>query len=450
MEEESLQGTQGPAADELIAPDDEAPGGPAAEVDVGHVVADQLDPARVGHAEPAVLGHPEVGDGQGIVAHEPGRRGVERDRVGGGEDQVSLSGEHRPRPRPVADDRPVHHGEHAGVELLLHGEEVDQHLVDELVGVVADLLQEPAEGVLDRARGDGVPVRVVQDDPVADERVRALDREVVQERHLGRLLPDLVDPVPGQILARQEPEVRDLLRESPGRVAAGEEVDEIPRHRPCGLRMAVLDAVDRPGPAGRGVGQAEALTNRPEERRRHGDRVPVARPPPGPAPSDQRAKVSLFVRAAERDPLGQGDDVVSVDRDLRVLLRRTHPPVRGPVADGADEGQNAEPRQEHLDLARQTAALRDRVEPVRPDRAVPVEVTLEEGRDLRVGAPEEEVGHRLRARAGRHRKAERLEERPEVQRVEVQLPDAGPRDHAEQGLAQGEVVRADLRVGVRH
>jgi hypothetical protein len=46
------------------------------------------------------------------------------------------------------------------MELPLHVEEIDQHLVDELVRVVAHLLEESPERVLDGARGDAVPVRL--------------------------------------------------------------------------------------------------------------------------------------------------------------------------------------------------------------------------------------------------------------------------------------------------
>ena len=39
------------------------------------------------------------------------------------------------------------------MQLALHVHEIDQHLVDELVRVVTDFFQQPAERVLDRAGG---------------------------------------------------------------------------------------------------------------------------------------------------------------------------------------------------------------------------------------------------------------------------------------------------------
>ena len=98
-------------------------------------------------------------------------------------------------PAPFAADRPVHDGEQPRVELPLHVEEVDQDLVDVLVGVVADLLEQAAEGVLDRARRRRMAVRLDRrqvEDVLPDVHLRDLDalREdlvELEERALERV-----------------------------------------------------------------------------------------------------------------------------------------------------------------------------------------------------------------------------------------------------------------------
>ena len=123
--------------------------GPAPEVHVGHVVANQLDLAGVGHAEAPLVGHPEVRDPERVVAHQARRDRVDRHGVGRGEDQVALAWKHGAGPRAVPHHGAVHDGEHGRVELPLHVEQIDQDLMDELVRVVAHLLQEATERVLD-------------------------------------------------------------------------------------------------------------------------------------------------------------------------------------------------------------------------------------------------------------------------------------------------------------
>ena len=67
-------------------------------------------------------------------------------------------GNHRPRPGAVHTDRAVHDTELRGMQLTLHVQEIDQHLVHVLVRIVTHLLEQAAEGVLHRTRGHRVTV----------------------------------------------------------------------------------------------------------------------------------------------------------------------------------------------------------------------------------------------------------------------------------------------------
>ena len=74
---------------------------------------------------------------------------------------------HRPRAGTVAANGAIHDGEDGGMQLALHVQQIDQHLVHMLVRVVPHFLEQSTERILHRPGGDRMPVslhsRQVQD-----------------------------------------------------------------------------------------------------------------------------------------------------------------------------------------------------------------------------------------------------------------------------------------------
>ena len=101
-------------------------------------------------------------------------------------------------PGTVAGERPVHHREDAAVDLLLDHQEIDERLVDDRVGPVPMLVQQPAERVLHRPGRGREDVRLHRrqvDDVLPDEALRdheALRVDLVQARELLREVADRV------------------------------------------------------------------------------------------------------------------------------------------------------------------------------------------------------------------------------------------------------------------
>jgi hypothetical protein len=83
-----------------------------------------------------------------------GRHGIDGHLVGRRQDKILLLHPHGPRARTVAGKGAIHHGEKAGMNLLLDCQKVDHCLVDNGVRPMAPFRQQPAERVLHRA-GDG-------------------------------------------------------------------------------------------------------------------------------------------------------------------------------------------------------------------------------------------------------------------------------------------------------
>src|SRR2546426_35870 len=450
VEQEPLERPQRPAPDQLVAPDHEAAARLEAHRDRRRVrVAEDLDPFRVRHAESTLLAHPEVRDRQGIEPHDPRRDRVDRHLIRRGQDQVPETRHHRPGPRAVAHHGPVHYRKHARMQLPLHVHQVDEHLVHELVCIVAHFLQQAAERVLDRAGGAGVPMRVMQDYAVPYEGVGSLNREIVEKWNVRWLTQDFVDPIPGDVFAGEEPHVGDLVHESPGRVETLEEIDEVADCRARRLGVAVLDVVGRAGSARARLSQPQSPADHSKQRRSDRYRVPVAWPPCAAPTSYQTLEIPLLVRATESHVPGEHHDIVAIDRDPRVLLLFSHAPVRRSAPSRAHERDDAEAGEKHLDLAREAPALRRGAGSALVHRPVAIEIGLDKRRDLVVGALEEDIGHRLRRRIRRNRETERLEEGAQIQSVEVDLVPTYPRLHAEQRPALCDVVRAHLGIGVR-
>ena len=161
-------------------------------------VADDLDVARIAAAEPEVVRHPDELDRQRIEAHELGRDGVDRDLVGARQDHVLGVRDHAARARPVAGERPVHHREHAAVNLLLDHQQVHERLVDHRMRPVPVLVQQPAERVLHRPRRRREDVglhRRQVDDVLPDEALRNHEALRVDLVEAGELLRQIADRV---------------------------------------------------------------------------------------------------------------------------------------------------------------------------------------------------------------------------------------------------------------
>jgi hypothetical protein len=89
-----------------------------------------------------------------------------------GQEHVLHVGDHAARPGSVTGEGAVHHGEHAPVDLLLDQPEVHQRLVDDRMGPMPVLVEQPAEGVLHRSRRGRESVRLdgrQVDDVLPDE-----------------------------------------------------------------------------------------------------------------------------------------------------------------------------------------------------------------------------------------------------------------------------------------
>jgi len=248
-EEDALQEAQEPDTQHLVSPDHQAPPGPETEVHAGYVLSLNLDPAEVPHPESSLMAHPDVGNVQGLEAHDLGRHRVHGHRIGAGQQDVPHPGFHGPGPGPVPAHRAVHDGEDAGMELLLHDHEVHKDLVDVLVGVVADLLQQAPEGVLDRPGCDRVAVgldRGQVDDALADE-------------HPGDLYPLGKDPV----------QLEKLLLEGVDRpLHLGQGIEGKAVLPEDGKPAVVLRSLDRVGDHGLVLHREKALlpVSRPQER----------------------------------------------------------------------------------------------------------------------------------------------------------------------------------------
>ena len=160
VEGDLLEEAERPLAQHLVAPDHQGAADPETQVQPGDIVAHQVDAAGVRHSQSPLVAHPQVRDGERIEPHDARRHGVDGHRVGAGQDDVADHRVHGARAGAVAAHRAVHDGENAGVQLLLHHDEVDQHLVHVLVRVVPHFLEETPEGVLDRSGGRGVAVRL--------------------------------------------------------------------------------------------------------------------------------------------------------------------------------------------------------------------------------------------------------------------------------------------------
>ena len=114
-------------------------------------VADELDFARIAHAQTALVRCTDESQVHWRYAHDPCRRGVDRNRVGACQDHILDVPSRCTGSRTFAGQRSIHHGENAGVNILLDLQQVDERFVDHAVRPMAFLVEQAAEGVLHRA-----------------------------------------------------------------------------------------------------------------------------------------------------------------------------------------------------------------------------------------------------------------------------------------------------------
>jgi len=148
------------------------------EIDLGDVFAQDLDLAHLRHPQTALVAHPHVRDAHRVKTHQFGRHRIDGQLVFRGQNQILAVRYHRARSGPVTGHGAVHHGQHPGMELLLHEHQVDQDFVHILVSVMAHFLEQPPERVLDRAGRRRMAVRLDRrkmDDLLADVHLRYLD-----------------------------------------------------------------------------------------------------------------------------------------------------------------------------------------------------------------------------------------------------------------------------------
>ena len=138
------------------------------------VVAHEFDVPDVRHAQTPLVGHPQKRNTHRVEAHEPRSHGIDGHGIRRSQHQILDPGHHRARPRAVPRDGAVHDREDGWMQFALHVQEIDEHLVHVLVRVVPDFTQQPAKGVLHRARHHRMPVslhgRQVQDLPSGIDR----------------------------------------------------------------------------------------------------------------------------------------------------------------------------------------------------------------------------------------------------------------------------------------
>jgi hypothetical protein len=169
-------------------------------------VADDLDVARVTAAKPGVMGQPDELDRQRVDAHQPGGHCVDGHLVGTGQDDVLHVRHHAARSGTVAGEGAVHHREDAAVNLLLDHQQVDEGLVDDRMGPVAALVQQPAEGILHCPGRGGEDVgldRWQVQDVLADEAARDHEPvrvDLIQAQELaGQVANGVLDVDPGLV-----------------------------------------------------------------------------------------------------------------------------------------------------------------------------------------------------------------------------------------------------------
>jgi len=87
-------------------------------------------------------------------------------------------------------------------------------------------------------------------------------------------------------------------------------------------------------------------------------------------------------------PLRKPNNVIAVNRNLRVYSCPTSPAIALATPHVPDETDNSQPGQQHLHLSSEFLALRRDVNTVTADGSVAIEVALEKRRDLGVWTAE--------------------------------------------------------------
>src|SRR3989304_998060 len=149
--------------------------------------------------------------------------------------------------------------------------------------------------------------------------------------------------------------------------------------------------------------ESQPLTDHSKECRWKRHCIPRTRLPPSLSPEHVPSKASPLMPGLQPYPLRKPNNVIAVDRDLRVYSCPTSPAIALATPHVPDETDNSQPGQQHLHLSSEFLALRRDVNTVTADGSVAIEVALEKRRDLGGWAAEKEVRDRPRRGAGGER-----------------------------------------------
>ncbi len=171
-------------------------------------VSHDLDFARIPAAQAQIVRQPDEFDRERVHAHQLRGHSIDGHLIRAGEDHVLHVRDHAARAGSVPRKGPVHHREDSLMNLLLDHQQVHQRFVDDGMGPVPVLVQQPAERVLHRACRRGEHVRLHRrqvDDVLPDEPLRdheSLRVHLVQAEELpGEVTDGLadVDPLLGLV-----------------------------------------------------------------------------------------------------------------------------------------------------------------------------------------------------------------------------------------------------------
>src|SRR3990172_8216079 len=160
--------------------------------------------------------------------------------------------------------------------------------------------------------------------------------------------------------------------------------------------------------------ESQPLTDHSKECRWKRHCIPMTRLTPSLSPEHVPSKASPLMPGLQPYPLRKPNNVIAVDRDLRVYSCPTSPAIALATPHVPDETDNSQPGQQHLHLSSEFLALRRDVNKVTADGFVAIAIDLEKLRDLGVWTAEYDVRNRLRRGAGWKTETEALEERPEI------------------------------------
>ena len=150
-QEDLLEGAKETVIDHVLSPAGECIPLIEVEIDPRDVFPDNFDFSGVSASQSSLVGKADEGDLEGVKPHHLGSNGVNGDHIPAGKEEVlhvRLKGSGTcttPCNGPIGDT------EKTRMDLLLDLQEVHQSFVDDPVGPVTVLIEEPTKGVLHRS-----------------------------------------------------------------------------------------------------------------------------------------------------------------------------------------------------------------------------------------------------------------------------------------------------------